>query len=113
MLPLNECRGLNRQQAIFYLGIKGTYFDKAIRPKLHPIKMGTSLIFDRLELDNVFDEIMLDAGDVGPNVEGAQQWPKKPQVSPKQMTADGESTKLSQELDFKAVLQHLRTQKTG
>ena len=27
--------------------------------------MGTSLIFDKRELDNVFDELMLQTGDVG------------------------------------------------
>jgi hypothetical protein len=41
-LPLNVRRGLNRQQAIDYLGIKGTFFDKEIRPRLQGIKMGGS-----------------------------------------------------------------------
>jgi hypothetical protein len=46
-LSLNERRGLNRQHAIDYLGVKSSYFDKEIRPKLTAMRMGTSVVFDR------------------------------------------------------------------
>ncbi|MBI3222299.1 MAG: hypothetical protein HYZ46_04335 [Nitrosomonadales bacterium] len=111
-LPLNERRGLNRQDAIDYLGIKGTYFDKEIRPLLRARKMGTSMVFDRLELDSVFEQIMLVGGDVGPTVKGATQWPK-PQVLPKPKTAAGESIRPTKELDFKDVLRRIKQRKIG
>jgi hypothetical protein len=110
---LNERRGLNRQQAITYLGIKGTYFDKTIRPKLHAIKMGTSVIFDRHELDSIFDEIMISDGDVGPPEKGFEKWPKKPLESCKQRTDAGGSTKPTKELDFRDVLKRIKQRKTG
>lgn len=112
-LPPNERRGLNRQDAIDYLGIKGTYFDKEIRPLLRARKMGTSMVFDRLELDSVFEQIMLASGDVGPTEKGLTQWPKEPQASWKQKTDAGESTRATKELDFKGVLKRIKQQKTG
>jgi hypothetical protein len=112
-LPVHERRGLNRQQAIDYLGIKGTYFDKEVRPLLHAQKMGTSMVFDRYELDSVFDQIMLAAGDVGPNEKGITQWPKEPQASWKHKTVAGESTKPTKELDFKDVLKRIKQRKSG
>jgi hypothetical protein len=112
-LPLSERRGLNRQQAIDYLGIKGTFFDKKIRPKLQGIKMGTSVIFDRLELDTVFDQIMLVGGDVGPTEKGATQWPKKPREYLKHKTDAGGSIRPTKELDFRDALKRIKQQKTG
>lgn len=112
-LPLNERRGLNRQQAIDYLGIKGTHFDKEIRPKLRGIKMGTSMVFDRLELDTIFDQIMLVVGDVGPTVKGVTQWPKEPRELLKQKTVAGESIRPTKELDFRDVLKRIKQRKTG
>ena len=51
-------RGLTREQAIKYLGVKRRVFDAHIRQKLTCRRLGTSLIFDRLELDLVFDRLM-------------------------------------------------------
>jgi hypothetical protein len=113
LLQLKERRGLNRQEAISYLGIKGTYFDKKIRPLLRGIKMGTSMIFDRMELDSVFDQIMMVGGDVGPILKGATQWPKEPRESLKQKTVAGESTRPTKELDFRDVLKRIKQRKNG
>ena len=41
LLPIKERRGFNREQAIAYLGVKGTFFDKKIRPKLNARKVGS------------------------------------------------------------------------
>lgn len=60
-LPLNERRGLNRQQAAEYLGVKTTYFDKMIRPRLIEMRMGTSTVFDRHDLDAVFEAIQFES----------------------------------------------------
>jgi hypothetical protein len=112
-LPINERRGLNRQQSIDYLGIKGTYFDSEVRPKLRGIKMGTSMIFDKFELDSIFDQLMIGVGDVGPTTKGVTQWPKEPQESLKQKTVAGESIRPTKELDFKDVLKRIKQQKNG
>lgn len=112
-LLLVERRGLNREDAINYLGVKGTFFDKELRPKLHPQKMGTSLIFDRRELDILFDEIMLADGDVGSTLKGVTQWPKEPQEFLKQKIKDGESISAIKAKDFKDALKHIRQQKSG
>lgn len=112
-LLISERRGLNREDAINYLGVKGTFFDKELRPKLHPQKMGTSLIFDRRELDNLFDEIMLVGGDVGSTLKGVTKWPKEPQEFLKQKIKDGESINVIKAKDFKDALKHIRQQKSG
>lgn len=112
-LPINERRGLTREDAISYLGVKGTFFDKQIRSKLSSQKMGTSLIFDKRELDKVFDELMLMNGDVGPKLKGVIKWPKEPQEFLKQKTDDGELTKATKVSDFKDALNHLRRQRSG
>lgn len=111
--PTNLRRGLNRQEAVAYLGIKGTFFDKEIRPKLISIKMGTSMIFDKLELDTIFDQFKLATGDVGPTEKGLEKWPKEPQVSLKQKTGAGELTRPTKELDFRDVLNRIKQRKTG
>jgi hypothetical protein len=77
-LSLHERRGLNRQHAIDYLGVKPSYFEKEIRPMLTAMRMGTSVVFDRQDLDIVFERIKLAVGDVGPTVKGKAQWPKNP-----------------------------------
>lgn len=110
---LHSKRGMNRQQSISYLGIKGTYFDLEIRPKLHEIKMGTCVIFDKIELDAVFDQIMLTGGDVGPTEKGIASWPKEPQVSLKQKTGVGELTRPTKALDFKDALKRIKQRKPG
>ena len=51
-------RGLTRDQAIKYLGVKRRVFDAHIRQKLTCRRLGTCLIFDRLELDRVFERLM-------------------------------------------------------
>ena len=112
-LTLSERRGLNRQQAIEYLGIKSTYFDKEIRPLLHARKMGTSMVFDRRELDSVFDQIMLVGGDVGPTEKGATQWPKEPPESWKQKTVAGESIRPTKKVGFRDVLKRIKQRKNG
>jgi hypothetical protein len=112
-IPLNQRLGLNRQQAIDYLGVKGTYFDKSIRPKLIGIKMGTSTIFDQIKLDSVFEELMMATGDVGPTEKGLEKWPKEPLVSRKQKMGAGESIRPTKELDFRDVLKRIKQRKHG
>jgi hypothetical protein len=112
-LSLHERRGLNRQHAIDYLGVKSSYFDKEIRPKLTAMRMGTSVVFDRQDLDIVFERIKLALGDVGPTVKGEAQWPKEPPELSKQKTDAGGSIKLTKEIDFRDVLQRIKQRKNG
>lgn len=112
-LSHNERRGLNRQHAIDYLGVKPSYFDKAIRPLLTAMRMGTSVVFDRHDLDIIFERIKLAVGDVGPTVKGEAQWPKEPPESLKQKTGAGESTRPTREIDFRDVLKRIKQRKTG
>jgi hypothetical protein len=51
-------RGLTYAQAIAYLGVKRRVFDSDIRPLLNSVRIGSSRIFDRIELDRIFDELM-------------------------------------------------------
>jgi hypothetical protein len=112
-ISLNERRGLNRQQAIEYLGVKASFFDKEIRPLLHARKLGVSMVFDRRELDTVFEQFMLDDGDVGPTEKGSSQWPKKSQEYSKRRTEDGELIRPTKAPDFKDVLQRIKQRKSG
>ena len=112
-LTITERRGFNREDAISYLGVKGTFFDKELRPKLNPKKMGTSLIFDRIELDKLFDAIMLQDGDVGSTSKGVTQWPKESQEFSKPKMDGGGLIRHTKASDFKAALQHIKRQKSG
>jgi hypothetical protein len=51
-------RGYNYAQAIEYVGVKRRTFDRLWRPRLNAFHQGTCLVFDRAELDRVFDELM-------------------------------------------------------
>jgi len=112
-VPINQRRGLNRQEAIEYLGVKPRFFDAVIREKIKSTKIGTSEVFDRLDLDNIFDEIKLFGGNVGPKAKGVTQWPEESQAFMKQIMENGELTKATKAQDFKAVLEHIMKQKTG
>lgn len=48
-------RGLSYTEAMTYVGVKRRTFDAAWRPRLRALHQGTSLIFDRDDLDRVFD----------------------------------------------------------
>ena len=50
-------RGLNYQQALEYLGVKRKTFDDVFRPKLRSLRVGTSVLFDRRDLDALFDSL--------------------------------------------------------
>jgi hypothetical protein len=106
-------RGFNRQESIAYLGVKGSFFDKSIRPRLKGMRMGTAMIFDRIELDTIFDEFKLAAGDVGPTTKGVATWPKNSREFLQRKTNVGESTNATKEIDFKDVLNRIKRRKTG
>lgn len=49
-------RGLSYAEAMDYVGVKRRTFDAMWRPRLCALQQGTSLIFDRDELDRLFDQ---------------------------------------------------------
>ena len=66
-----------------------------------------------LFLNLKINEIMLEAGDVGPTLKGVIKWPKEPQEFLKQKMNDSELTKVTKANDFKDVLTHIRRRKSG
>jgi hypothetical protein len=50
-------RGLTYAEAMAYVGVKRRTFDAAWRPRLRALHQGTCLIFDRQEIDALFDAL--------------------------------------------------------
>lgn len=113
-------RGLTYAEAMAYVGVKRRTFDAVWRPRLVAIPQGSSLIFDRLDLDRLFDELKAaaagvpqaanDAGDQvqhnGPRngrpmtEKGTMQWAKQHGVSTPAKTGPGKLTSGGEALDF-------------
>ena len=54
-------RGLPLSEAMAHVGLKRRTFDSLIRPRVTPIRVGTSLIFDVHDLDRAFDTYLVPA----------------------------------------------------
>jgi hypothetical protein len=87
-------RGYNAQEAMRYLGVKRKAFDKFYRPYLSPMKFGTSIIFDVIDLDSVMDDYK----------RGNERLISK---------IDGVSIKSTVANDFESALKSLKKQKIG
>jgi hypothetical protein len=105
-------RGFNAQEAMTYLGIKRKAFEKHFRPFLNPIPFGTSLLFDKVDLDRIWDDhkrrnerLIAEKGETS--------WAENKEVSIKTIKASGALTKYTKDLDFESALQTLQKQKTG
>ena len=57
-------RGLNQQEAMAYVGAKRRTWEPLWAPRLTGIQQGVCLIFDRQDLDRVFEEFKLEASGV-------------------------------------------------
>jgi len=112
-------RGLTHTEAMKYVGVKRRTFDEDWRPRLKPMRQGICLIFDRLDLDRLFDEFKAEAApkaasdDTGraqphngarngrPIQEtGERRWAKKQGGSTPKRTEPGQSTSIGGALDF-------------
>jgi hypothetical protein len=113
-------RGLPYAQAIAYVGVKRRTFDEKWRPHLVAIPQGSSLIFDRADLDRLFDQFKAEAAGVAAANDssrrpGAQwrpertarqferrkySWAKQPAGSTPRKTGPGKSTSGGGALDF-------------
>ena len=54
-------RGLNRQEAMAYVGVKRRTFDEVWRPQLVAMRQGACMVFDRQDLDQLFDKFKQEA----------------------------------------------------
>lgn len=120
---MNMKRGLSYQEAMKYAGVKRRTFDAKWRPKLKPMKQGSSLIFDRLDIDRLFDEFKGPQKEIGGDdaqneapafkQKGAQTWGEKCPASTPPKMARGRSIKSSEVLDFVSASAHIKKQKIG
>src|SRR5689334_20620604 len=66
-------RGFNCQEAMAYLGIKRKAFDRHIRPRVEPIRIGNCLVFERFDLDRAFDDYRAERNG-RPGKKGGVEW---------------------------------------
>jgi len=109
-------RGLCYAEALTYVGVRRRTFDQRWRPMLTPVRQGTLLIFDRLELDRLFDrfkeEALEGANSAKQNVsrngrpiveKGVNLWAERQRVSTRAPTEVGKSTSGGKARDFSSV----------
>ena len=94
-------RGFNCSQAMAYLGVKRRAFDKHIRPHLTAVRLGTSVVFDRIDLDRVLDEHKTRNG--RPHEKGGITWADHKAASIATSKVTGGSTRSIGALDFASV----------
>jgi len=113
MNQLNQFkRGFNAQEAMIYLGVKRKAFETHFRPFLNPIRFGTSLLFDKVDLDRIWDDHKR-RNERLITEKGETSWAENKEVSIKTIKAGGVLTKYTEELDFESALQALQKQKAG
>lgn len=119
-------RGLTYAEAIEYVGIKRRTFDRDWKPKLTAMVQGTSHIYDREDIDRVFDQFKREAAN-DPVLEqnsdrngrptktkGNFTWAKKRAGSTPPKTGHGTLTSSGEAPDFSSVAsQILMTRKGG
>ncbi|MBQ0942199.1 hypothetical protein KAK07_02495 [Ideonella sp. 4Y16] len=126
-------RGLSYLAAIEYAGVKRKTFDTHWRPRLTPMRQGACLIFDRHQLDALFDALLQESAERcgpaspstpadsqrqnGPRNEwpslekGAHPWAKED--STKTPPAIGRSTSSTGDTDYASVSARIRKRRTG
>ena len=106
-----EKRGYNCQEALQYLGIKRRAFETHIRPHLTPVRMGTCLVFDRIDLDRVLDEYK--RRNERPLEKGEMTWAVSKPAFTKTPEDSGGSIRCTKALDFGTVLSAVKKRKAG
>jgi len=94
-----------------YLGIKRKAFEKHFKPYLKPIRFGTSIIFDVVDLDAVLEDYK--RGNERLISKGEIQWAENKVASTETTVTDGALIKSTKALDFESVLKSLKKQKIG
>jgi hypothetical protein len=72
-------RGLSYAEAIRYVGVKRRTFEIKWRPRLVAMHQGTCVIFDRQELDRLFEEFKLESEGRGLTNPGPHRMPEREQ----------------------------------
>jgi hypothetical protein len=127
-----EKRGLTLGQAMEYIGVKRRTFDSQWRPRLVAIPQGVILLFDRQEIDRLFDEFKLqasgdpaaanDAGELahnGPrngrpiNQKGDKAWANQREGFTPPKTDPGKLTDGGAALDFASVASRVLQRRKG
>jgi len=54
-------RGLTHQEAMAYVGVKRRTFDEVWRPNLVAMRQGSCIVFDRQDIDRLFDRFKQEA----------------------------------------------------
>ena len=106
-----EKRGLNTQEAIAYLGVKRRAFEMHFRPFLPSARFGTSVIYDRLDLDIILDQYKNRNG--RPVTKGESRWAVNKVVCIKMEKGAGALIRSSKDLDFEKVSLALKKLKAG
>ena len=104
-------RGYNCQDAAQYLGIKRRAFEKHFRPYLTGTPFGTSVIYDRIDLDRILEEHKQRNG--RPMENGGITWAKLKLASTRTSRDSGVSIGYTKALDFATVSSRLKKQKAG
>jgi hypothetical protein len=126
-------RGLTYAEAMAYVGVKRRTFDAAWRPRLRALHQGTCLIFDRQEIDALFDALKVpDAAQAAPSAQtprvppqaqnarrndrpeptkGATEWAEKYPGSTPEVKEPGRSTSGMPALDFSGVASRILTKR--
>lgn len=132
---MSEKRGLNATEAAAYLGVKRRAFNEQWRPHLIAQRHGSSVIFDRHDLDRLFDQFKQKALDEArpaandapttreqngsrngrpTNQKGwIRSWAKKPGASTPKQTGPGKSTSGGAVLDFASVASQILKKPTA
>ncbi|MDI9234357.1 hypothetical protein [Limnohabitans lacus] len=128
-------RGLTHAEAMAYVGVKRRTFDEVWRPKLVGMRQGACMVFDRLDLDRLFDQFKQEAagqpvaandstspastahnGDRNerPAIQkGEKSWAKKQGASTPTQTGYGRLTSGSVALDFASAASRAMTKRNA
>ncbi|XXQ55655.1 hypothetical protein ACA040_004373 [Xenophilus aerolatus] len=115
-------RGLSYAEAMKYVGVKRRTFDEEWRPHLTAMRQGSCLVFDRFDLDALFDKFKSQAADGHGDDDGAERaandeqngtrngrsitergvtkWAKRHGASTPETTEPGRSTSGGASIDF-------------
>jgi hypothetical protein len=128
-------RGFTYAEAMAYVGVKRRTFDTQWRPRLNPMQQGACVIFDRIELDALFDQFKDQPTAVAdlrqpddfnncpdqngprnerPNMKGVSLWAERQPGSTPVSKELGKSTSTGKALDFASVASSvLKRRKAG
>lgn len=104
-------RGFNTQEAMEYLGVKRKAFEKHFKPHLTSLPFGTSLLFDRVDLDRIWDDYK--HGNERLIQKGEVKWADNKVASTKTTKTDGALIKSTKALDFESALKSLKKPRIG